>query len=255
MSPLILLTNDDGIEAPGLASLAESLAAIGSVAVIAPDRDNSAASHSLTMRRPLRVTEKGSRRYAINGTPTDCITIGIGKILSSKPDLVVSGINPGPNLGDDVRYSGTVSAAFEGTMLGVPSLAISLAGEEPYLYETAAGIAATLSENILRKGLPRDTLLNINVPNRPYDDISEIRFTRQGRRVYDGAIQETLDPWGRKHYWIGGGVAVWQEGSNTDAQAIMADAVSITPLHLDLTNHAALENLRQQWISGDWTIR
>lgn len=245
---LILVTNDDGIYAPGLAVLAEALSKIGRVVVIAPDRDNSAASHSLTMRRPLRVTEKGTDHYAVNGTPTDCITIGVGKILTDKPDLVVSGINPGQNLGDDVRYSGTVSAAFEGTMLGISSLAISLAGEEPYLYETAAYYAVTLSGDILKRGLPLDTLLNVNVPNKPRAAVPGMRFTGQGRRIYDGAIKETSDPWGKKHYWIGGGTPVWQEGSNTDDQAIMADEVSITPLHLDLTNHAALKTLQQNWI-------
>ncbi len=252
MHPLILVSNDDGIYAPGLACLAKALAKIGRVVVIAPDRDNSAASHSLTMRRPLRVSKKDSDYYAINGTPTDCIIIGVGKILSAKPDLIVSGINPGQNIGDDVGYSGTVSAAFEGTMLEISSMAISLAGEEPYLYETASDFAVTLSENILRKGLPQDTLLNVNIPNIPRQDIMGIRFTKQGRRVYDGAIKEVADPRGKKHYWIGGGTLVWQKGSNTDDQAIMAKAVSITPLHLDLTDHAALKDLQRQWLSDSF---
>ncbi len=244
---LILITNDDGIDAPGLILLAETLSAIGRVVVIAPDRDNSAASHSLTMRRPLRVMKRAETWFSINGTPADCVTIGVGKILEHKPDLVVSGINPGPNLGDDIRYSGTVSAAFEGTMFGIPSLAVSLAGNDPFFYETAAGVAATLAGDTFEKGLPADTLLNVNVPNKPQDEISGMRFTRQGRRRYDGAIKETADPWGKKHYWIGGGVPIWQEGSNTDVEAIRDGAVSVTPLHLDLTNHKALEVIRRQW--------
>jgi 5'-nucleotidase len=244
MQPLILITNDDGIHAPGLAALASSLQQIGKIVIVAPDRDNSAASHSLTMNRPLRVQEITTDNYAIDGTPTDCVTIGIGKILTEKPLLVVSGINPGPNLGDDVSYSGTVSAAIEGTMLGIPSMAISLAGEGPYHFETAARFAANLARTILERGLPRDTLLNVNVPNLLPDEIKGIRITRQGRRIYDDAIKETFDPWGKKHYWIGGGTPNWDAGEDTDAQAILAECISITPLHLDLTNHAALKKLR-----------
>ncbi|HIJ89250.1 MAG: 5'/3'-nucleotidase SurE [Desulfobulbaceae bacterium] len=247
MTPLILVTNDDGVRAPGLAVLAKALEAVGQIVIVAPDQDNSAASHSLTMKRPLRVKELGPNRYSVDGTPTDCVTLAVGKILLHKPHLVVSGINPGPNLGDDVSYSGTVSAAVEGTMLGAPSLAVSLVGEEPFCFETAAAFAVKLARIILDKGLPKDTLLNVNVPNRPSEGIHGVRFTRQGRRVYDGAIKETFDPWGRQHYWIGGGTPFWDEGEDTDAQAIVAGYVSVTPLHLDLTNHAALRKLGAEW--------
>ncbi len=247
MTPLILVTNDDGIHAPGLAILALALQGLGQTVIVAPDQDNSAASHSLTMKRPLRVKDLGRNRYSVDGTPTDCVTLAMGKILPHKPHLVVSGINPGPNLGDDVSYSGTVSAAVEGTMLGAPSLAVSLAGEEPFYFETAAVFAVKLAQTILGKGLPKDTLLNVNVPNRRPEEIQGVRFTRQGRRVYDGAIKETLDPWGRQHYWIGGGTPFWDAGEDTDAQAIVAGYVSITPLHFDLTNHAALSMLRKEW--------
>jgi 5'-nucleotidase len=247
MTPLILVTNDDGVRAPGLAILAQALQGIGQIVIVAPDRDNSAASHSLTMTRPLRVKDLGSSRYSVDGTPTDCVTLAMGKILGRKPQLVISGINPGANLGDDVSYSGTVSAAVEGTMLGAPSLAVSLAGEEPFCFETAAAFAVTLARAILDRGLPKDTLLNVNVPNRRPEEIEGMRFTRQGRRVYDGAIKETFDPWGRQHYWIGGGTPFWDEGEDTDAQAIVAGYVSVTPLHLDLTNHAALILLRREW--------
>ena len=244
MQPLILITNYDGIHAPGLAALAKSLKQIGKTVIVAPDRDNSAASHSLTMNRPLRVQEITTDSYAIDGTPTDCVTIGIGKILPEKPLLVVSGINPGPNLGDDISYSGTVSAAVEGTMLSIPSLAVSLAGEGPYNFETAASFATDLAQTILERGLPQDTLLNVNVPNLLPDEIKGVRITRQGRRVYDDAIKETFDPWGKKHYWIGGGTPTWDAGDDTDAQAILTGCISITPLHLDLTNHGALKKLR-----------
>lgn len=245
--PLILITNDDGVYAPGLAALAAAMGQIGRPAVIAPDQDNSAASHSLTMKRPLRVKKLAESKYAIDGTPTDCVTIGIGKVLSERPALVVSGINPGGNLGDDISYSGTVSAAIEATMLGVPAFAVSLVGDEPFQYETAAYFARKLAKMILQKGLPKDTLLNVNVPNLPESEIKGTKFTRQGRRIYDGAIKETNDPWGNKHYWIGGGTPYWDEGEDTDAQAILNNYISITPLHLDLTNHDALDCLNQQW--------
>jgi 5'-nucleotidase len=241
--PVILVTNDDGIMAPGLTALAEALSALGRVVVVAPERDNSAASHSLTMRRPLLVREDGPDRFAIDGTPADCVIVGVGKLLKGRPALLVSGINPGPNLGDDISYSGTVSAAIEGTMVGIPSLAVSLAGEPGVGYELAAEYGARLAGMVLRKGLPPDTLLNINVP----PEAKGLRFTRQGRRKYDGAIQETADPWSRKHYWIGGGTPVLDAGADTDVQAVVAGWVSVTPLHLDRTNYDALGFLAHTW--------
>ncbi|HSH14013.1 MAG TPA: 5'/3'-nucleotidase SurE [Desulfurivibrionaceae bacterium] len=251
--PLILVTNDDGIMAPGLMALAEALAGLGRVVVIAPERDNSAASHSLTMRRPLLVREDGPDRFAIDGTPADCVIVGVGKLLKSRPALLVSGINPGPNLGDDISYSGTVSAAIEGTMVGIPALAVSLVlGEGGGGFGPAAAFAARLAAMVLRQGLPPDTLLNVNVPARPASEIRGVRFTRQGRRKYDGAIQETSDPWSRKHYWIGGGTPVLDEGADTDVQAVVAGWVSVTPLHLDRTNYDALAYLAQGWGEGLW---
>ncbi len=245
--PIILVTNDDGIYAPGLEALSTAMKELGRVVVFAPEHDNSAASHSLTMHRPLRVKKIQKDMYTLNGTPTDCVTIGIGKVLEEKPYLVVSGINPGGNLGDDVSYSGTVSAAVEGTMLGVPSFAISVVGEEGFLFATAADFARQIARMVLAKGLPQDTLLNVNVPNLAHEKIAGIRFTRQGRRVYEGAIKETRDPWGRKHYWIGGGTPTWDEGDDTDAEAVLANHISITPLHLDLTNYDALGYLMHKW--------
>ncbi len=245
--PLILVTNDDGVYAPGILALHEAMQQIGHAVIIAPERDNSAASHSLTMHRPLRVKKIKTDVYAIDGTPTDCVTIGIGKVLQKKPALVASGINPGGNLGDDITYSGTVSAAIEGTMLGVPSFAISMVGEEPFLFDTAANFALKLAKTMLRKQIPRDTLLNVNVPNLPLSEVTDIQFSRQGRRVYDDAIKETRDPWGKKHFWIGGGTPSWDKGEDTDAHCILNNSISITPLHLDLTNHKALKCLQREW--------
>lgn len=245
--PLILVTNDDGINAPGLQALRESMQVLGRVVVVAPLRDNSAVSHSLTMDRPLRVRTMAEDVFAIDGTPTDCVTIAVEKILDEKPVLVASGINPGANLGDDISYSGTVSAAIEATMLGIPAFAVSLAMSEVFCYEAAARHAERVGRDILQRGLPRDTLLNVNVPEGKAAAIKGVRFTRQGRRVYEGAIKETADPWGRKHYWIGGGTPLWDSGEDADANVMLAGFVSITPLHLDLTNHDALACLRKRW--------
>jgi len=245
--PLILVTNDDGVNAPGLVALQQAMQTLGRVVVVAPLRDNSAVSHSLTMDRPLRVRNMGDDIYAIDGTPTDCVTIALEKILTEKPALVASGINPGANLGDDISYSGTVSAAIEATMLGIPAFAVSLAGSDVFCYQAAAKHAEMVGRGILQRGLPRDTLLNVNVPAGEVTAIKGVRFTRQGRRVYEGAIKETSDPWGRKHYWIGGGTPLWDRGDDADANVLQAGFVSVTPLHLDLTNHDALACLRTQW--------
>ena len=245
---LILITNDDGIHAPGLQVLYQKSRMLGKAVIIAPEHDNSAASHSLTMNRPLRLREIDENIFTVNGTPTDCVTIGIGKILPQKPDLVISGINPGPNLGDDVSYSGTVSAAIEATMLGIPSVAVSLAVEsEPYHYETAGKFIVKLAGLILEKGLPKDTLLNVNVPNTASEKIAGVAFTRRGRRLYEDAIKETYDPWGRKHYWIGGGTPSFDSGEDTDSAAISVNKISITPMHLDPTNYEALRLLKESW--------
>lgn len=243
--PHFLITNDDGIDSPGLEALIQALSSQAECLVIAPDRDNSAVSHSLTMNRPLRVTRLKDGFYTIDGTPTDCVAIGLNKIVKHKPDLLVSGINPGPNLGDDISYSGTVSAAVEGTMYGIPSLAVSLAGEAPYDFTRAAELAAKLAKMILKQGLPKDTLLNANVPVN--DSIKGIKVTRQGRRLWDNAIQETCDPWGRKHYWIGGGTPSPDPGKDTDVYAVSKGYTSVTPIHLDLTSHQGIDHLKNEW--------
>ncbi len=243
----ILVTNDDGVNAPGLKALYTALKELGKVIVVAPEREQSASSHSLTMHRPLRPISMGGDIYAVNGTPTDCVTIAVGKIIEETPSLVVSGVNNGGNLGDDVTYSGTVSAAIEGTILGIPSLAVSVAGEGNFNFETASFYASRVSERILKKGLPKGVLLNMNVPNVEYDKICGVKFTVQGKRVYDGSISETFDPWGRKHYWIGGGTPVWEAGDNTDFHAVERGFVSITPVRLDLTDYGALNYLKTEW--------
>ncbi|MDR0477311.1 MAG: 5'/3'-nucleotidase SurE, partial [Desulfobulbaceae bacterium] len=206
--PTILLTNDDGVYAPGLAALRDMLAPLGRVVVVAPERDNSAVSHALTMGRPLRLQDLGGDRFAVDGTPTDCVIIGLGKVLAEKPALVVSGINRGPNLGDDISYSGTVSAAIEATMHGVPAMAVSmglfvgLLGESP-VYERATAVVRALAGKLLSGGLPENTLLNVNFP--PGGLYKGVRLTRQGRRLWQDPIKEVCDPWGETRYWIGGG--------------------------------------------------
>jgi len=243
----ILVTNDDGVYAPGIRALHDAVRHLGRAVIVAPERDKSAVSHALTMNRPLLVRELEPDVHTLDGTPTDCVTIGTNKILPRKPDLLVSGINPGANLGDDISYSGTVSAAIEGTMYGIPSLAFSLAGEAPFDFETAAAVAWKLASMALEFGLPEKTLLNINIPQRPPALIRGIRFTRQGRRIYKNAIQETYDPWGRKHYWIGGGTVHWSGGDETDEQAVNDGYISVTPIQLDLTNHEGRDFLQHHW--------
>lgn len=247
--PLILLTNDDGVNAPGLEALAKGLSGIADCCIVAPDRERSASGHSLTIHKPLKVTELGAGRYSLNGTPTDCVAIGVSRIMPRRPDIIVSGINNGPNLGDDITYSGTVSAAMEGTIMNIPSIAVSInatGGEEP-VFDSAASVARDVALMVLSEHLPYDTLLNVNVPNLPYPEIRGTKLTRQGKRVYDNSIQDSYTPWGEKYYWIGGGTPYWEHGEDTDMCAVMQGYVSITPLHLDLTNYSAMEMLREQW--------
>jgi 5'-nucleotidase len=246
---VILVTNDDGIYSPGLRALLDPLGKFTQVYVVAPDRERSASSHSLTIHNPLRVQQLDERIFSLTGTPTDCVAVGVSKILPRKPALVVSGINQGPNIGDDVTYSGTVSAAMEGTILNIPSFAISLDAEkdDDMHLDTAAKFATDAARLILEKSLPYDTLLNINIPNRPLDKISGVRITRQGKKVYEDSIHETSSPWGELYYWIGGGTPYWEHGEDTDINALREDCVSITPLHLDLTNHEAMDMLKNQW--------
>jgi 5'-nucleotidase len=251
--PLVLVTNDDGVHSPGIKALHGVLRDLADTYVIAPDRERSAAGHSLTIHRPLKVEEIEDRVFSVSGTPTDCVAIGVDKVLPRRPELIVSGINRGANLGDDITYSGTVSAAIEGTILSIPSFAISLAvnDDTPLYFDTAARVAAEMAEYVLENSLPYDTLLNINVPNVHDEKIAGMKFTRQGKRIYEGAVKETFSPWGEKFFWIGGGTPHWEHGEDTDMHAVQGGYVSVTPIHLDLTNYPALELLRKWW--EKWT--
>ncbi len=250
----ILITNDDGIYSPGIKALEDVFSPIGDVYTVAPETEQSAVAHALTLHRPLRAEHLGSNRFFVNGTPTDCVIVAVNKLLPKKPDIIISGINNGANLGDDITYSGTVAAAIEGTLLGIPSVAISLVtdyknGNGFHSYsvklEEAARFAKETVEKVLEKGLPRDTLLNINVPIS--DKVEGVKITKQGKRVYDNAIQELKDPRGRECYWIGGGTPQWEPGGNTDLEAVHSGYISITPVHLDLTNYDALTFLTESW--------
>lgn len=243
-APAILVTNDDGIHSEGLRALAEALAPVGEVTVVAPDRERSAAGHALTLHRPLRASEVAPRWHRVDGTPTDCVTLAIMGMLKSRPRLVVAGINLGTNLGDDVTYSGTVSAAMEGTLLGIPAFAISQAGGAPFDFTAAAAFARRLAALLLEQGLPPDTLLNVNVPAVPPGSIRGVALTRQGRRAYRESIVEKLDPRGKTYYWIGGSEPEWERLGDSDYDAVMAGKISVTPLHLDLTHYEALRALR-----------
>jgi 5'-nucleotidase len=244
-SPLILVSNDDGIHSEGLIALAEALRGLGEVVVVAPDREQSAVSHSLTLHRPLRVHPAGPGRHAVDGTPTDCVNLAVNGILPRRPALVVSGINKGANLGDDVTYSGTVSAAMEGTLLGIPSVAVSLLGRNEFDFTAAAAFAARLAAWVLRSRLPADTLLNVNVPALGDGVVPRgFALTRMGRRRYGDAIVEKVDPRGRKYYWIGGEELDFVDEEGTDFHAVKSGLISVTPIHLDLTNYRSFDALR-----------
>ena len=241
----ILLSNDDGISSEGIAVLQETLAALDEIWVVAPDRDQSAVSHSLTLHRPLRIEPVGPRVFAVDGTPTDCINLAINGILRERPRLVISGINHGANLGDDITYSGTVSAAMEATLLGVPAVAVSLVADSAFDFAPAAAFTHRLAAAILDDHLPSDTLLNVNVPALPAEQIKGFALTRQGKRRYDDAIVERTDPRGKTYYWISGGPFAFVDGEGTDFSAVQQGLISVTPLHLDLTNYASLVRLRK----------
>lgn len=249
----ILVTNDDGIQSPGILALAEQLSTIGEITVVAPDRERSAVGHSLTLHSPLRAEEVRPGFFAVDGTPTDCVHLGIHGLLNKRPDLVVSGINKGGNLGDDITYSGTVSAAMEATLMGVPAFAVSLAGDS-YRYEDfqgAAEFSTRLASLLQHHTLPADTFFNVNVP---VPDYRGVRVTRQGKRIYEDVIVEKQDPRGRKYYWIGGGELGFHNIEGTDFHAISSGFVSITPLHLDLTNYRSFQAL-SSWNLEAMTLR
>ncbi len=245
----ILVSNDDGIDSEGILALARALEEIAEVWVVAPDREQSACSHSLTMGRPLRrkrLKALGPRFFSVNGTPTDCVLIGVGKILPERPHLIVSGINKGENLGEDITYSGTVSAAVESVILGIPSFAISLTARKDFDFGPAAAFAVRLARSILTQGLPRNTFLNVNVPASPM--AGNYRITRMGKRVYGESVQEVANGRGRKYYKIGGNDPGYADTEDSDFKAIAEKVISITPLHLDWTNYASFETLAKRKI-------
>jgi 5'-nucleotidase len=242
----ILVTNDDGISAPGINALVETLAGLGEVAVVAPDRERSAVSHALTLHHPLRAECVAPGRFSVDGTPTDCVNLGIHSLLDFHPDLVVSGINRGANLGDDVTYSGTVAAAMEATLMGIPAFAISLAcREQQGDYRAAARFAATLAGKIATHGLPKDTFLNVNVPDCPGELLRSPLITAQGKRRYEGTIVDKVDPRGRSYYWIGTTDLDFLDIVGSDYAAISRNHISVTPLHLDMTNHRSIAMLKE----------
>jgi len=241
---LILATNDDGVYSPGLTILAKALKGLGEVYVVAPDREQSAVAHSLTLHRPLLVEEIMENTFAVNGTPTDCVNVGVYGLLPKRPDIVVSGINKGGNLGDDVTYSGTVSAALEATIMGIPGIAVSMVAREDFKFTAAAEFAAKLARLVLDKGIRRGTLLNVNVPNLPAVEIKGVKVTCQGRRIYGGSVLERLDPRGKKYFWIGGEVENWEPNPDADHDAVSRGYISVTPLKLDLTDEGAMDELK-----------
>ena len=245
----ILVSNDDGYLATGINVLTAALEKVADVVVVAPDRNRSAASNSLTLKNPLRVSEVAPQRYKVDGTPSDCVHLALTGFLDFEPDLVVSGINHGANLGDDTIYSGTVAAAMEGRFLGLPSIAVSLVGQKLEHFATAAAIASELVQKIERAPLPSDVVLNLNVPNVAMADLQGVRATRLGFRHKSEQILKDQDPYGRPIYWVGPAGEGQDAGEGTDFHAIEQHFASITPLKVDLTRHSALGDL-SDWLGS-----
>jgi 5'-nucleotidase len=244
----ILLSNDDGYFAPGLAILAATLALLAKVTVVAPERDRSGASNSLTLDRPLAVRRAGNGFSYVNGTPTDCVHLAVTGLLDDLPDIVISGVNHGANMGDDTIYSGTVAAATEGFLLGIPSLAVSLVANGSDNFATAARVAAEMVQRFARKPLGQPTLLNINVPDVPYDQLRGFEITRLGKRHKAEPVVKSIAPRGETVYWIGAAGSAQDAGEGTDFNAVARMAVSVTPLQMDLTQFSQLQAIRD-WIA------
>ena len=247
---IILVTNDDGINSDGLKVLGETLSELGEVYIVAPDRQRSAVGLSITLEHPLRVENVGERTFSVDGMPADCVTLAIHRLMESPPDLIVSGVNDGQNVGYDIYYSGTVGAALVGTMSGIPSMAVSIAndrftGEQQgtIWYDTAAQIALKLAGTIVKRKLPGEALLNVNVPNVPLSDIAGIEVTRHCTATYNIEIHNRLDPRGRQYYWVGGEFDGEGDHSETDLSALQRHKVSVTPLRLDLTDYTIMREL------------
>lgn len=245
----ILISNDDGYRSPGLRVLARALESRGEIAVVAPDRDCSGASNSLTLSVPVRVLRSKNGFFRVEGTPTDCVHIAITGLLDREPDIVVAGINHGPNLGDDVIYSGTVAAAMEGRFLGLPAMAVSINAHEPAHLESAARVVTSLVSNLMDTPMESSTILNVNVPDLPYDRIKGIVATRLGNRHKAEPVTRVRDPRGRTLYWVGPAGPEQDAGPGTDFHAVRNGYVSVSPLQVDLTRHASLEPLAH-WLDG-----
>ncbi len=243
----ILLSNDDGYQAPGLKALAEGLAAIATITVVAPERNRSGASNSLTLERPLRIHTMERGFISVDGTPTDCVHLAITGLLEEEPDMVVAGINDGANMGDDVLYSGTVAAATEGRFLGFPAIAVSMASHAPKHFETGARVAKEMVQRICQHPLSADTIMNVNVPDLPYEALKGYQATRLGHRHKAEPVVKSTDPRGRVIYWVGPAGAEQDAGPGTDFYAVRAGYVSVTPLKIDLTRHELLPEI-QDWL-------
>jgi len=243
----ILVSNDDGYRARGIIALADALSEIADVVVVAPDRNFSGASNSLTLHSPLRVHSVDDRRFVVNGTPSDCVHLALSGFLDEEPDIVVSGINHGANLGDDVIYSGTVAAAMEGRFLGLPAIAVSLVGRHGQHFDTAARVAVDLIGRLQTNPLPGDVILNVNVPDRPYGDLTGVEVARLGFRHRSEPLVKEEDPRGRPIYWIGPAGDGQDAGDGTDFAAIERGAVAVTPITVDLTRHEMLADV-DRWL-------
>jgi 5'-nucleotidase len=241
---VILITNDDGIQAEGLTALAVALRDLGRVIIVAPEQEQSASSHAITLDKPLRLKKYSPDRIGVSGTPADCILLAVRGLLEEKPDIILSGINPGPNMGEDVTYSGTVAAAIEGGIIGIPSIAVSVATYDQVPFEPAAEVSRHLAEQMMSYSSTGCALWNVNVPPLPRERIRGIRVTKLGSRVYKDVIVKKKDPRGRDYFWIGGGDPGWSKDEGTDFDAVAEGYVSVTPLCYDLTDYKSIFSLR-----------
>ncbi|MGV3709420.1 MAG: 5'/3'-nucleotidase SurE [Gemmatimonas sp.] len=248
--PRILISNDDGILAKGLRVLQEAATPLGEIYVCAPDREQSATSHSLTLHHPLRPVQLDARRWQVDGTPTDCVMLACAALMPERPHFVFSGVNHGPNMGEDVLYSGTVAAAMEGLVLGIPSVALSFAGNQlraDAVLETQVEAITDLLRHLITLKFPAETLLNVNIPAVPSSEIKGIRLTRLGRRTFSESVTRMKDPWGREILWVGGGSVHWTGSDDSDFRAVADGYISVTPLHLDLTHRDVLASAEAWW--------
>ena len=247
---LILLSNDDGVSSEGLQSLRRAFSKTDDVWVVAPESERTCIAHAITLHKPLRIKDLGDRVFSTNGTPADSVLLALKVVLPRKPDLVISGINKGPNMGQDVSYSGTVAAAREGAFSGAVSIAASLNGRSAFLFDDAVRSVLDIVERVRAGNLPPATLLNVNIPNIPYGRINGLMVTSLGKRIYNGNIIERMDPRGGAYYWIGGDAEGFEPIPGTDLQAVDLGYVSLTPLHWDLTSYAVLSRFKDVFLGG-----